>query len=123
MLHSCFLHCLHHSDQGFLIRLEGAKDSETGKEKDKDKDKDNTNPSVSYSHSALPVSSEAVSLFRFLLRTEDWKALVEQTLLRPLVDMTERIRTFQVSTYISYITLCQILIFYFVISLFQLLFF
>ena len=65
---------------------------------------------MSYSHSALPVSSEAVSLFRFLLRTEDWKALVEQTLLRPLVDMTERILTFQVSAYIIYISTYQQLI-------------
>ena len=104
---------LNHSDRGFLIRLECSKDGERGKDKDKekekdkdkdkdkDKEKDSNNPSVSYSHSALPVSSEAISLFRFLLRIEDWRAVVEQTLLRPLVDMTERIRTFQVSTYVS----------------------
>ena len=104
------LHYKHHSDGGFLIRLESLKDSnrvkekdkEKEKEKDKEKHKDSSNPSVSYSHSALPVSSEAISLFRFLLRTEDWKALVEQTLLRPLIDMTNRIRAFQVSSYISF---------------------
>jgi hypothetical protein len=110
---------LHFSDRGFLIRLETSNDSNRGKEKEKEKDKekdkdkekekdkerdkdkykDTSNPSVSYSHSALPVSSEAISLFRFLLRTDDWKALVEQTLLRPLLDMTDRIRTFQVRTY------------------------
>ena len=100
---------LYFSDRGFLIRLETSKDSDRGKEKDKDKEKDKerekdkymdtSNPSVSYSHSALPVSSEAISLFRFLLRTDDWKALVEQTLLRPILDMTDRIRTFQVRTY------------------------
>ena len=103
----------YYSDQGFLIRLESSEDSDRGKDKDKEKDKekdkdkerdkdkneDTSNPSVSYSHSALPVSSEAISLFRFLLRTDDWKALVEQTLLRPLLDMTDRISTFQVCTY------------------------
>lgn len=107
------LSLLYFSDRGFLIRLESSKDSDRGKDKDKDKDKekdkdkdkdrdkykDLSNPSVFYSHSALPVSSEAISLFRFLLRTDDWKALVEQTLLRPLLDMTDRIRTFQVCTY------------------------
>jgi hypothetical protein len=78
-----------------LIRLDAQKDNDREREKEKEKDT-KEDPSAIYSQSALCVSSEAVSLFRFLLKTEEWKEVVEEELFRAIQRLTLRIASTEV---------------------------
>ena len=87
------------SDSGFLIRLSRPKEKDREKEmRDKERESSREGHSISYSHSALTVSSEAVSLFRFLLKTEEWRSVVEEELMRALQRITCRVTEHKVGT-------------------------
>ena len=73
---------LSHSDRGILI-WDGIKK--------KEKDRESIDPAILYSQAALPIASEAIGLFRFLLSSTGWCDIVEQELLRPLVLMSQKL--------------------------------
>ena len=99
-----------HSDRGFLIRLSRPKEKDREKElRDKERESSREGHSISYSHSALTVSSEAVSLFRFLLKTEEWRSVVEEELMRALQRVTCRVTENKVGIIDSYPPFCHLL--------------
>ena len=65
----------------------------------KDKDRESLDPAVLYSQAALPIASEAIGLFRFLLSSSGWRDIVEQELLRPLVQMSQKLEENTVRKY------------------------
>ena len=67
----------------------------------KDKERESLDPAVLYSQAALPIASEAIGLFRFLLSSTGWCNIVEQELLRPLVQMSQKLEENTVRKYKS----------------------
>jgi hypothetical protein len=53
-------------------------------------DHKNEDPSGAYAQGGVPVASEAVSLFRYLLKAPAWKNIVEEELMKPLIKVTEK---------------------------------
>ena len=67
------------------------REREREKDKDKEKEKESDEYSISYSASAAVISAESVSLFRFLLKSPEWKNITEEELMRPLVLMSQKL--------------------------------
>ena len=79
------------------------REREREKDKDKEKEKESDEYSISYSASAAVISAESVSLFRFLLKSPEWKNITEEELMRPLVLMSQKLIESSVSFHILFI--------------------
>ena len=79
------------------------REREREKDKDKEKEKESDEYSISYSASAAVISAESVSLFRFLLKSPEWKNITEEELIRPLVLMSQKLIESSVSFHILFI--------------------
>ena len=82
---------------------ENSREREREKDKDKGKEKESDEYSISYSASAAVISAESVSLFRFLLKSPEWKNVTEEELMRPLVLMSQKLIESSVSYHILFI--------------------
>ena len=82
---------------------ENSREREREKDKDKGKEKESDEYSISYSASAAVISAESVSLFRFLLKSPEWKNITEEELIRPLVLMSQKLIESSVSFHILFI--------------------
>ena len=59
--------------------------------KKKEREKEILDPAFLYSQAALPITSETVGLFRFLMMSTEWCDIVEEELLRPLILMSDKL--------------------------------